>query len=252
MNERIFTLPLVLFGLLAADASAQDPEPVDEARERELIRPIMESPTVDPAQQMIELFHRVETKLIEVDSLLYDASAGEVSLSDAARDSGMGDLLRGGMSRSEGAIETIDEILRLAQEQGGSVGSCMNASEQGGGNSPLDKEQQGQSQQQREQTPEKPEGSEQDSQKDPSSNQEQSDPKANGEEPQDDPENRQAAPPTPRATEPGAAPFGQDQWGDLPAHVREVFRTEGQADMPPQYRDWIESYYKRLSKRQGR
>jgi hypothetical protein len=37
-----------------------------------------------------------------------------------------------------------------------------------------------------------------------------------------------------------------DRWGDLPIQVREVFRTEGGADLPPQYRDWIDGYYKKL------
>ncbi|HUR28859.1 MAG TPA: hypothetical protein VM509_11775, partial [Planctomycetota bacterium] len=37
-----------------------------------------------------------------------------------------------------------------------------------------------------------------------------------------------------------------ERWGDLPIQVREVFRTEGGEDMPPQYRDWIDGYYRRL------
>jgi hypothetical protein len=37
-----------------------------------------------------------------------------------------------------------------------------------------------------------------------------------------------------------------DRWGDLPIQVREVFRTEGGADLPPQYPDWIDGYYKKL------
>ncbi len=251
MNRRNPTLSLALLALIAGGAAAQDPAPEpDEARERELIRPIMESPTVDPAQQMIELFHRVERNLVEVDGLLYDASAGEGALSDALKDSGMGDLLRGGMERSEGAIETIDEILALAQDQGGSVGSCMKANEQGGEGSPLD-QQQG-SPQDREQTPERPQGDQQDPQQQESNRQQSNDPNEGGEEPDQEPENREASPPAARATEPGATPFGQDQWGDLPEHVREVFRTEGQSDMPPQYRDWIEAYYRRLNTRRDR
>ena len=37
-----------------------------------------------------------------------------------------------------------------------------------------------------------------------------------------------------------------DRWGDLPIQAREVFRTEGGGDLPPQYRDWIDAYYKKL------
>lgn len=41
-------------------------------------------------------------------------------------------------------------------------------------------------------------------------------------------------------------PDANDRWGDLPIQVREVFRTEGGADLPPEYRDWIDGYYKKL------
>jgi len=39
-----------------------------------------------------------------------------------------------------------------------------------------------------------------------------------------------------------------ERWGHLPVHVREVFRSEGGGTLPPQYRDWIEAYYKRLNR----
>jgi len=38
----------------------------------------------------------------------------------------------------------------------------------------------------------------------------------------------------------------RDAWGSLPLHARAVFRTQGGGDMPAQYRDWIDAYYKRL------
>jgi hypothetical protein len=41
----------------------------------------------------------------------------------------------------------------------------------------------------------------------------------------------------------------RERWGDLPIQVREVFRNEGGADLPPQYRDWIDAYYRRLNQR---
>jgi hypothetical protein len=41
---------------------------------------------------------------------------------------------------------------------------------------------------------------------------------------------------------------GDERWGDLPPRAREVFRTKGGADMPSQYRDWIEAYYRRLNR----
>ena len=42
-----------------------------------------------------------------------------------------------------------------------------------------------------------------------------------------------------------------DKWGDLPVHVRDVFRTQGGGDMPAQYRDWIDAYYRRMAKKAG-
>ena len=39
-----------------------------------------------------------------------------------------------------------------------------------------------------------------------------------------------------------------DRWGDLPPHVQRHFRVQGADDLPPHYRDWIESYYRRLNR----
>lgn len=36
-------------------------------------------------------------------------------------------------------------------------------------------------------------------------------------------------------------------WGNLPIHLRDIYRAEGRQDMPAQYRDWIDSYYRRLN-----
>jgi hypothetical protein len=42
-----------------------------------------------------------------------------------------------------------------------------------------------------------------------------------------------------------------EKWGELPPHVRDVFRAQGGGDLPAPYRDWIDAYYRRLSKRSG-
>ena len=42
---------------------------------------------------------------------------------------------------------------------------------------------------------------------------------------------------------------GKEQWGNLPVHLRDLFRAEGGTDLPPRYRDWIDSYYRRLNER---
>jgi hypothetical protein len=47
----------------------------------------------------------------------------------------------------------------------------------------------------------------------------------------------------------GSRAHPAERWGDLPLHARDVFRTEGGADMPALYRDWIDAYYKRLNKK---
>ena len=40
----------------------------------------------------------------------------------------------------------------------------------------------------------------------------------------------------------------EDRWGDLPPRVEEIFRNQGRDDMPVQYRDWIDAYYRRLNR----
>ena len=41
--------------------------------------------------------------------------------------------------------------------------------------------------------------------------------------------------------------YAADAWGALPPKVQEIFRNEGTEDVPVQYRDWIDAYYRRLS-----
>lgn len=45
---------------------------------------------------------------------------------------------------------------------------------------------------------------------------------------------------------------GTGTWGNLPLHMRDIFRSEGGSDMPARYRDWIDNYYRRLNKEGGR
>ncbi|MFT4541805.1 MAG: hypothetical protein ACI841_000855 [Planctomycetota bacterium] len=55
-----------------------------------------------------------------------------------------------------------------------------------------------------------------------------------------------------QATEdPTATGDGNRSWGELPIHYRDIFRAEGGQDMPSEYRDWIDSYYRRLNSRSG-
>ena len=41
----------------------------------------------------------------------------------------------------------------------------------------------------------------------------------------------------------------REQWGNLPVHMQELFRAEGGDKVPARYRDWIDSYYRRLNDR---
>jgi hypothetical protein len=38
-----------------------------------------------------------------------------------------------------------------------------------------------------------------------------------------------------------------DRWGELPRRFEETFRAQGGRDVPVQYRDWIDAYYRRLA-----
>lgn len=113
------------------------------------------------------------------------------------------------------------------------------------GQSPLDKERQ-RGPTQGEKTPEapKPDGERQDGQ--------QQEPQ--GEQPEDDGPNPPAGqnrPSQPRLDEAGP-PVGSsddaDRWGALPERVQQVFKNQITDDLPLQYRDWIDSYYRRLNK----
>ena len=62
-------------------------------------------------------------------------------------------------------------------------------------------------------------------------------------------ENRPGAPLPPGATQPTSPPDDAERWGDLPRRFEETFRNHGGRDVPPQYRDWIEAYYRKLSRK---
>jgi hypothetical protein len=97
--------------LQAAPALAQD---------KPMIPPFLQEPQ-DPKAKMIELFQKVETRLGEIDKLLYDASTGEAKLAKVS-ESGIADLLKGSRSRGEEVLSGIDEILKIARENGGQSG----------------------------------------------------------------------------------------------------------------------------------
>lgn len=254
------TMP-VLAMLFASAASAQEPEepPVVPGIEDLVPRGGQSS----PQQEMIRLFHRVEARMKEMGSYLLDAGAGDTSKLERMAESGIeellrsaqpnakpsggiGDLLTASRAQGEGILEDIDRILKLAAENGGQCSSCAS----GEGSSPKDgqptPEQGGQPQNKgKEETPEgpaeKPGGQEPQDGEEPRGN--QHDPDASDKRPGEQPEYE--------TQDPLHVIDGAEQWGNLPVHLRELFRAEGGQQLPARYRDWIDSYYRRLNRRSG-
>ena len=231
----VFALSGLLTAVLTLSAPAQDPE-----------RPLPPVPieAVDAQrgrEEMIELFRKVESRLKEIDQLLYDASAGNAVGGEVA-EAGIDELLQQSTSKGEEVLSGIDRILEIAQQQGG--GSCSAAMESSG-KSPLDppKDQPGE-QGEKEKTPEKP-GEKPGEQAAHKQDGEPKSPEGSDAPPQ----NRETDQPPPEGETAGRidAIDSTERWGDLPIHVRDLFRTEGGGDMPPQYRDWIDAYYRRLN-----
>jgi hypothetical protein len=114
--------------------------------------------------------------------------------------------------------------------------------------SPLDQERQ-RGPGERENTPEAPQP---DGQEPKPGDQQQ--PQPQGEKPEDGGQNPppgENRPSDPRSDEAGpAVPSGADaeRWGSLPERVQEVFQNQITDDLPLQYRDWIDSYYRRLNR----
>ena len=210
--------------------------------------------------EMRELFAKVERRLIEIDRLLSDAGAGESTL-PGGKTAGIDELLRTSQTRQHEVLESIDRILELARQNRGrtSSGSGNSGEPQSGGQSPLDKRRDQESD--RESTPSGPQPNAKPDKPEPGGEKPKPDAsKRPGDEPRDphDPRaprtknarnNPGAAPPAQATEGPSKPDAAKDRWGDLPVKVRDVFRAEGGSDMPVQYREWIDSYYRRLNKK---
>jgi hypothetical protein len=196
-------------------------------------------PGRDPRQEIRRLFQEVERELSAIDVRLADAGAGEIPVGEVG-DSGIEKLLRDSQQGSRDATAKMDRILELALQMNGKKGGGAPSDRP----SPLDRPQDGTLD--RESTPEAPRGKEEEKPEagkegEPSSPSDSDDPARNrtGEQPRDD------------AGDPAAHPEDSDPWGFLPQRAREVFRNQGTSDMPVQYRDWIDSYYRRLNTTRG-
>jgi hypothetical protein len=224
----------------------------------------IDMPRSDAEREMLELFGKVERKMREIDKLLSDASAGDTSALEKVGPSGIDEILKRTQETGREVREGIDKILEIARQMNSQSSSGQGSPSQEpkpGQGSPLD--QRGEQSTQREQTPggREPQGQE---------------PKPGGEDPQgkdkpepgkqpnpggQDPKDPRASPDKNPKNERGNAPPGssadaannandqRSRWGELPTHARDVFQTQGGKDMPPQYRDWIDAYYRRLNKK---
>ncbi len=258
MNRSSMTR-LALLGLFFAPGPVLAQEPV--------IQPGQDAAAADPHDEMRKLFLKVEESLLRMDQYLLDASAGETSKLDEVGDSGIDDLLEQaassaggvgasgvarmlGVTRARGntVLEDIDRILEIAKNSGTSCGSgSCDKPGNNPGSASTDPQQSGQT--------ERMQGNRApgEGQKQPG-DQEQAD----GTEPKGNQDSQQEPNSTPAKRMPDQAtetppPVVQDadRWGELPIYARDLFRAEGGRDLPPQYRDWIDAYYRRLNKRSG-
>lgn len=245
-STTLFTAGLAWSALaLAQDSGTSKP---DEAQGN----PVVELPNLgglnEQQQEMVRLFHEVQRTLESIDVELFDASAGRIPLPEG-RDSGIDRLLRSNGEKSDQAVSGIERILELAQEMGGSCksGMCNQPKEPGSsGKSPLDKERE-RGPTQAEMTPEGPKPGEEGKQGDKPK------PEPQGEKPDDrgkNPppgENRPSLPRNDAGGTPATPGDDADRWGALPERVQRVFQNQITDDLPLQYRDWIDSYYRRLN-----
>lgn len=252
---------------LAAVCTAQDEAP------RPGLDALGPAAGADPQQELIELFQAVERRLSAMGDYLLDAGAGDTAKLTELGESGMLELLQQGrpnapqptggvadllsISQAEGqrALEDIERILEIAAQNGESIGASSSPPSQ-----PQESNQASQSQQrggQKEEAPGAPQPQQDPSQQDPSQQgQDPRDQQGQGEQPRGGQDNPEPTPvdvaqgnPDDAAGEPLMVSPDREQWGNLPIHMQELFRAEGGDKMPPRYRDWIESYYRRLNDR---
>lgn len=241
------------------EAPEEAPPPIDF---EQFIRPelggVDDAPA--PADELLELFGKVERSLLRIDGMLLDAAAGDASRLADVGEAGLDELLDqatppppaggGGVAGTLRAAEAqgrdlqgdIDRMIEIAQQMGGQCSSPGSSSDDSS-KSPLDGRPESridktQSPSDPQESPSDPSESDSDQPRDPQRS--------------DDPgrPDRPASSAPDSETGPARAPGAdREAWGELPIHVRDVFRAEGGPSMPPRYRDWIDAYYRRLNAR---
>lgn len=238
------TILLALAPMLGVLAAGQQPEPPP--------RPHQDEDAM--RKEMQELFAAVERKLRQIDRLLYDAGAGG-KLEEPVEDGGIDRLLQQVSDQSRDVQQGIDRILEIArqsnsQQQPSSGGQGQGQEQnQQQGDSPLD-QQRPEKRTERDQAqgskaPRAPGEQEPSRPKEEPGSQRPKDSR----EKDSQPEQRTGGEAPRGATERAEVVNDRERWGELPQYARDVFRVEGGGDLPPQYRDWIDAYYRRLSQR---
>jgi hypothetical protein len=234
-------------------AAAQDLDPDGP------LPPIVPTRQADSAEaELRRLFVEVERSLRRIDDMLFEAAAGDAPL-DGEFDSGLAELIDQTLSQSREAVSGMDRILEVAEElsrqqqqqQGQGQG------QDGSGSRPNQQRPDGEGQRGDAPRREQEGGREQPAPELDPGAQPEPEPGADPSGGRPDQPGDAGQPPHQQrgqlgddaAGEPNRPPPASDPWGDLPPRVQEVFRSQASDDMPPAYRDWIEAYHRRLSRR---
>lgn len=202
-------------------------------------------------QELVDLFHEVERALVDIDDQLFEAGAcGGLGGVEAA---GIEKLLLATKDQSKSVVQGIDRILEVASQMNSSS-SGSSSGEPSSSESPLNSERD-RSPKQRERTPEapgeKPGGAQPGKEKEDRFKPEPVSEKPTGSDTSNDKgQNKKGDPHNGAKGETTPHTDDGDRWGELPQRVQETFRTQGRTELPAQYRDWIDAYYRRLNRRQ--
>lgn len=106
-------ISFLLFASLSAvgqDKGSPAPPPIEG------VLPGLGQPA-NPQEEILELFKSVERRLKAIDDLLSDASRGATNKLANVGESGMSDLIRRSRNSSERAVEEINRLLLLLENQ---------------------------------------------------------------------------------------------------------------------------------------
>ncbi len=246
----------------------QDPETQEPEESVEELNPFTQPGGGGNGQdEMAELFIKVDKRLQRVSELLFEASTGDASRADEIGSSGIDELIRAAESASGAGSAGIAQLLEAtklqSQQAGTEIERILEIAAENQSNSSGQPSQSPKSEGENPQQGQTPSGSRKEEkgegppQGEPGSETQEGEPQKNGETPnggQEQEGSEDGPGKVPPGSETGAARdgSGNEEWGDLPVHLRKVFQNGVSDDVPPRYRDWVDAYYKRLNRRGGR